>query len=432
MPDSCGLHNLNGCTEPCQECHEKVIAGVKEYACYGQCVVVDAYGHRHLGPGLGAPAGWTLSAGDSMAEMIADEIANINNSEPTPTSAKRACSDRCGTLCPKDETCRKTAVGGRCRCYPNSAPPPNWWEEPVNILTQITAEEQKAALAIAKKFDPVYVGLCKGLCDDALSRVKAWLNDWYESCKSGPDKDRTVTTSDGVVHPYCYYQYNSALKAARDSNYNCKSDCTTTGGDFRNPYPTSTQDETSRAALAAARLDFNKRGGPPGGGIPGPFKYRPKKFTQEMAKIYCNCNTSPGCGIETGACGGTCWWMNHLDVTKDDPNPVPLPGEEIVWKCSATNPGPWSPVGDPLRETETEQVSKVALEKARRAANFDRNSTNPISSGPNCCLGGKCLDGYQCWRYGKNNNQCQCVLITNAPPLPKPWEVFKDQITPMY
>ena len=139
------------CTEPCQRCYEKTKAdGVKEYACYGQCVVVDQMGISHNGPGEAAPAGWTPSAGGSMAEMIADEIANINNSEPTPTSAKRACSDRCGTLCPEDETCWKTAVGGRCRCYPNSAPPPRWWE-PLNRLVQTTVEEQKSALSTARR-----------------------------------------------------------------------------------------------------------------------------------------------------------------------------------------------------------------------------------------------------------------------------------------
>ena len=108
MPNSCGLYNQNGCTEPCQQCYEGVIAGVMEYACYGQCVVVDAYGHRHLGPGEGAPAGWIPSAGGSMAEMIADEIANINNSEQKPT-------------------------------------------QEVDRLTQTTEEEQKAALIVARK-----------------------------------------------------------------------------------------------------------------------------------------------------------------------------------------------------------------------------------------------------------------------------------------
>lgn len=424
MPDSCGPYNPEGCTKPCQQCYEGVIAGVKEYNCYGQCVVVDAYGRRHLGPGLSPPAGWTPSAGDSMAEMIADEIANINNSEPTPptSAAKRNCSDRCGTICPEKEKCYR--VLDRCKCF--DKPPPNWWEEPLNILTQINAEEQKAALAIAKKFDPVYVKLCKGLCDDALSRVKAWLNDWYESCKSGPDKDRTITTSDGVVHPYCYYQYNSALKAAKDSNYNCKSDCTTTGGDFRNPYPTSTQDETSRAALTAARLNFNKRIG--GGGTNVPVI--PKQYTTvECDSKWCTCQGVSGCG-DAAKCGGQCYWVNHSRVggTSEPPGACTT----CNFKCNPKGAPPESDEDDILVIRETEQVLKDALAKARKAANFDRNSTNPISSGPNCCQGSKCPDGYQCWRYGKNNNQCQCVLIINTPPLPKPWEMFNDQITPMY
>lgn len=314
MPDSCGLYNPNGCTEQCQQCYEKVIAGVMEYACYGQCVVVDAYGHRHLGPGLGAPAGWTPSAGGSMAEMIADEIANINNSEQTPTSAaKRDCSDRCGTLCPDNEKCYR--VLDRCKCF--SKPPPNWWE-PLNRLTQTTVEEQKAA-------------------------------------------------------------------------------------------------------LVTARLDFNKRGG-----IPGPFKYRPKLFTQDQANSICKCNGADGCGIEAGACGGKCWWMNHLDVgTKDDPNPVPLPNQEIEWKCLANNPGPWSPLGDPLRETETEQVLKVALAKARKAANFDRT----MQTAPNCCNGTACPAGYKCYRR-IGTSECVCWLTMISPTMPSPppppniWEPY--------
>ena len=412
MPDSCGQYNPEGCTESCQQCYEGVIAGVKEYACYGQCVVVDAYGMKHLGPGLGAPAGWTPSAGGSMAEMIADEIANINNSEPTPPTnfvdPLLSCNGDCGTLCgPFDNCYWRSDVLGNCiesRCFGPKFPRPD-----------------------AK---PPWKFKAKGR-------------------KVGP---RDLTEVDRL---------------------------------------TQTTVEEQKAALAAARLNFNKRGG--GGGIPGPFKYRPKLFTQDQANKFCKCNTADGCGIEAGACGGKCWWMDHLDVTKDDPNPVPLPNQEIQWKCAANNPGPWSPDGDPLREIETEQVLKVALAKARRAANFDgtmQAAKDCCNGGPcdttknqcyyntdgkracvchpkmvggiampplpaadgwfpfvpppptaqfqtppaplNCCRGDKCLSGYQCWRYGKNNNQCQCVLILNAPPLPKPWEVFKDQITPMY
>lgn len=47
------------CTEPCQECYEKTRAdGVKEYACYGRCVVVDQMGISHKGPGKDPPTGF--------------------------------------------------------------------------------------------------------------------------------------------------------------------------------------------------------------------------------------------------------------------------------------------------------------------------------------------------------------------------------------
>ena len=174
MPDSCGQYNPEGCTESCQQCYEGVIAGVKEYACYGQCVVVDAYGHRHLGPGLGAPAGWTPSAGGSMAEMIADEIANINNSEPTPPTnfvdPLLSCNGDCGTLCgPFDNCYWRSDVLGNCidsRCFspkfPRPVATPPWRLKKkgrkvsprdlteVDRLTQTTVEEQKAALDTAR------------------------------------------------------------------------------------------------------------------------------------------------------------------------------------------------------------------------------------------------------------------------------------------
>lgn len=145
-----------------------------------------------------------------MAEMIANEIANINNSEPTPTSAKRACSDRCGTLCPEDETCWKTAVVGRCRCYPNSAPPPRWWE-PLNRLVQTTVEEQKSALSTARR---------AANFDKSVSVIT------NTSCKgSGTCYDCNSTGCDCVRGKTCYERYHPNKDGLRPNVWYHQCDC---------------------------------------------------------------------------------------------------------------------------------------------------------------------------------------------------------------
>ena len=392
------------CTESCQRCYEKVIAGVKEYHCYGRCVVVDQMGISHNGPGEAAPADWTLSpeVAEVSEEMVAYMASLYNNQQtPTTTAYSKCCKTR--KKCPKDASgrsgeCWGNTQSGDCEClYVSGNPPPGpwvkfppledsltqiaieeqklavatalattavtmsggceacgvsrkcpgvmkcyirpkggslgrgeckcfnstlqagqiaeggwklkkpvWWpfgkdKTPIiqipdsatdaeyaaliqaqdiaswklwqdagappispNLVdrpTQTTEEEQKAALATARavtkfepiKLDQVFVRQCKELCNDAFSNVKVWLSNWLASCNSGPDKDRTVTDSSGVVHPYCYYQYNKALNQAKNTNYNCKSRCATPfpHGGFAKPYPDSTQSNLTQARKTA-------------------------------------------------------------------------------------------------------------------------------------------------------------------------------------
>ena len=266
------------CTEPCQKCYEKVIAGVTEYRCYGQCVVVDAYGMKHLGPGEAAPAGWTLSP--EVTEEMAAYTAMYNNQQTAPTSQLDCCSGGpCTGNCWTDKL-------NPCKCQPDQ--PPNSPGQPVwkpyvrpamlDRLTQTTVEEQKAALATARK---------AANFDRTMQTAK-------DCCNGGP----CDTTKN-----QCYYNTDG--------------------------------------------------------------------------KRACVCHPKMVEGITM----------------------PPLPAAD-GWRPFVPPP--------PTAQFQTPPA--------------------PL----NCCRGDKCLSGYQCWRYGKNNNQCQCVLILNAPPLPKPWEVFKDQITPMY
>lgn len=111
-----------------------------------------------------------------MAEMIADEIANINNSEQTPptnfVAATGMCKGQCGTKCgPFDDCYWRSDVLGNCIeswCYGKKIKPPVTpigtppWKlknsskdsspdlTEVDRLTQTTAEEQKAALDTAR------------------------------------------------------------------------------------------------------------------------------------------------------------------------------------------------------------------------------------------------------------------------------------------
>ena len=107
------------CTEPCQRCYEKVIAGVTEYRCYGQCVVVDQMGISHNGPGEAAPAGWTLSP--EVTEEMAAYTA-MYNSEQTPTSQLDCCTlGNCS-----NSSCWTNGV--ECRCSVNKPGDAGTWK----------------------------------------------------------------------------------------------------------------------------------------------------------------------------------------------------------------------------------------------------------------------------------------------------------------
>ena len=136
------------CTEPCQRCYEKTRAdGVKEYACYGQCVVVDQMGISHNGHGEAAPAGWTPSAGGSMVE--------ING--PISGSQQDCCHFG---ECDPTTVCWENLSDGICKCFPSKSVLPGWKKIPikgvdinisVNRLVQNTVEEQRAALTVARR-----------------------------------------------------------------------------------------------------------------------------------------------------------------------------------------------------------------------------------------------------------------------------------------
>ena len=315
MPDSCGQYNPEGCTKSCQQCYEGVIAGVKEYACYGQCVVVDAYGRRHLGPGEGAPAGWTPSAGGSMAEMIENEIANINNSGPIPTSQLDCCTlGNC-----QNSSCWTNGV--ECRCSVNKPGGAGTWKPAskptVNVdrLTQTTVEEQKAA-------------------------------------------------------------------------------------------------------LAAARLNFNKRGGINSTPII-PSKYTTVKTL--AATWECTYGVK-GCSPVTD-CGGQCYWLNH---PRSDPGNTP-PATGAICKCAPVGAPPPATEDDGTVIRETEQVLKVALAKARRAANFDRT----MQAAKDCCNGGPCdKTKNQCYYNTDGNRACVChplkagEVTMPPPPYADGWRPF--------